>query len=277
MQTVKTLLRYASHSLVSLTLTGPYVGYDLLGSHYYKYYCNAYIGSLRAFKVLTTIRIDVPMLIDSPRYAVDSEGDESSNGETDGESDEEEVSTTWYLDAAEKGPIVHQLINILPASTESLALEKLASRTIMQQMLSRLPRRKADRLPKLKEVSYECEELLVIGMEAECEAVGLKLIQVLKYGDFKNIRRDSLPSSEASSDMRFEDYDCWCCASGGCYRSDYYESYGYDRDPEMERYDVVLAEAEDTEQVWTDGELTHVYNDIEDFEWRIHQAGNLAS
>lgn len=149
----------------------------------------------------------------------------------------------------------------------------------MLQMLSRVPRRKAERLPNLKEVSYECEERVVIGMEAECEDVGLSLVQVLKYGDVKNFRRDSLPSSDASSDMRFEDYDCWCCTSGGCYRNHYYESYGYDQDPEIERHNVVLAEAANSysEHVSTDGELTQVFEDIEDFELRIQKAGDLAS
>ena len=279
MQTVKTLSHYASHSLVSLTLIGPHVG------EHYNYYYNAYVGSMRAFKVLTTIRIDVPMLIDNPSYMDESEGDASSSDETDSEYDEEKLSSTWYLDGAEKRPIVHQLINVLPASTESLTLEMLASRTIMQQMLSSLPRRKAERLPKLSEVSYECEERVVIGVEAECEAVGLNLVQVLKYGGFKNFRRDSLPSSDASSDMRFEDYECWCCANGVCCRSDYYDDYydsyegEYDKDPEHERYEVILAEAESsyTEQVCADEELTQVYKDIDDFEWRIHQAGDLVN
>ena len=287
-QTVKTLLRYASHSLVSLTLTGPYLGDGISTDHQYEHYCNAYVGSMRAFKVLTTIRIDVPMLIDNPSWEFDSEGDELSSDETGSEFDEDELSSTWYLDAAEEGPIVHQLINVLPASTESLTLEMLASSTIMQQMLSRLPRRKAERLPKLKQVSYECEECTVIGMEAECEAVGLHLVQVLKYGDFKNVRRDSLPSSDASSDMRFEDHDCWCCAAGVCYQDGYYDDYtesypheyeNDDIDPEIERYNMILAEAESsyTEQVCTDGELTQIYKDIEDFEWRIDQAGDLAN
>ena len=280
MQTVKTLSRYASHSLVSLTLIRPHVGECLRRSSHYEHYFDAYVGSMRAFKVLTTIRMDVPMLIDNLSYMVDSEGDASSSDETDSEFDEEELSSTWYLDAAEKRPIVHQLINVLPASTESLTLEMVASRTIMQQMLSRLPRRKAERLPKLKQVSYECEECVVIGVEAECEAVGLNLVQVLKYGDFKNFRRDSLPSSEASSDMRFQDYDCWCCADGGCYRN-YYDPYEgeYYKDPEIERYKVILAEAESsyTEQVCADDELTQVYEDIDDFEWRIHQAGDLVN
>lgn len=90
MQTVKTLMCYASHSLVSLTLTSPYLRSDLLRSRHHKYHCNGYVGSLRPFQVLTTIRIDVSMLIDSPSCALNSEGDESSSGEMDDYSDEEQ-------------------------------------------------------------------------------------------------------------------------------------------------------------------------------------------
>lgn len=102
-RTCATLLRYAAHSLESLTLTEPFVGTVL---HQY----NAYIGSLRGFRALKTIRIDVPMVIDNVADVLWSNDSDCSvdvgEGEADSEIDEDERPSTWYIDAAEQKQIV---------------------------------------------------------------------------------------------------------------------------------------------------------------------------
>ena len=275
-RTVETLLRYASHSLVSLTLTGPFVG------SYNNHHSDVYIGSLRGFKTLTTLRIDVPMLIDNAADVLCSnESTTSSSEETESEGDENGLESTWYLDAAEKVQIVHSLINTLPSSTESLTLEMLASKTVMQQLLSRMPDRKTERLPNLHTIVYQCEERCVTGMEDECEAVGVRLVQTLKFGKFKNWRRDSLESEGPDYNLTPDDWG-------------YYDSYDYDYHSsgyeyinhrsyyfDSPQYFIGLAEDEEESlREWErthsgDGELTQVYRDIEDFEWRISQAETL--
>ena len=237
---VECLLQYASHSLVSLTIVG-----------YSGTYCSGYIGSLRGFRNLRHIQIDVPMLVEHPRkiivgdrvFEVTSGGIDISYNDNDwcmekaaedidtvsseDESDvysDYEVPSTWYLDVAEQAPIVHQLTNVLPASAETLTLEMAADKNIMLQMLSRLPERKTERLPHLKEILYQCEERCVLGIEDECERLGLRVAQVLKYGAMKNCRRDSLDSEDACAKwgwwLNYDDPD----------DTNYYYNYDYPPD-----------------------------------------------
>ena len=255
---VASLLRSASHSLVSLTLTGSPMGstvhdFDCIQNH------TSFIGSLRGFAVLATIRIDVLMLTDIAikdlrrQHVTRLESDE-----TDSESGDEEIPSTWYLDVAEERNVVHQLINVLPASAESLTLEMLASRTLLQQLLSRLPDRKTERLPKLRQIYYECDEHCVIGVEDECLAAGVEIVQVLKYGDTKNWRRDSLESEESNNE--FVNDDDW-----------YYDNdYPYcEYEENFDQYLIKKAEEEAEDQVYMDEQLEQVYGDINDFESRI--------
>ena len=284
---VECLLQYASHSLVSLTIVG-----------YSDTYCSGYIGSLRGFKNLRYIQIDVPMLVEHPRkitvgdrvFEVASDGIDisyddddlcvekavydidavSSEDESDVYSDYE-VPSTWYLDVAEQAPIVHQLINVLPASAETLTLEMAADKNIMLQMLSRLPQRKAERLPHLKEILYQCEERCVLGIEEECEKLGLRVAQVLKYGAIKNGRRDSLDSEDSCAKwgwwLNYGDPD-------DCNRfiyNDYdYDDYiGAQDDINGSPDPSLLAEAENAV---SDDVPSCVYEDIEAFEWLVRQA-----
>ena len=282
---VECLLQHASHSLVSLTIVG-----------YSGTYCSGSIGSLRGFKNLRHIQIDVPMLVEHPRkvivndmmFEVASEGIDisyndddlcmekavkdidtvSSEDERDVYSDYE-VPSTWYLDVAEQASIVHQLINILPASAETLTLEMAADKNIMLQMLSRLPERKTERLPHLKEVLYQCEERCVLGIEDECERLGLRVAQVLKYGAIKNCRRDSLDSEDACARwgwwLNYNDpEDC----------NSYYD-YDYNDDDVAEYASSGSPNPSlnvEAENPVSDDVPSCVYEDIEAFEWLVRQA-----
>jgi len=213
-QIVECLLRYASHSLSSLSITGDRTSYhrdrECLGPS-----CNAYIGSLRGFGALRYITVDVFMLMDHlGSHSIDIHNHDNDNildadvddGDALGSEDEDDclsgtLSTlAWYLEVSEHTQIVHRLINVLPASAETLTLEMAADKNIMQQMLRRLPERKAERLPQLKEISYQCEECCVLDIEKACESVGVKVTQVFKYGNIKNMRRDSLDSEALIGD-----------------------------------------------------------------------------
>lgn len=272
-QTVNVLLRYASHSLVSLTLTQPFIGLSVGRKKPFPSYHGVCVGSLRDFYVLTSIRIDVPMLVENYRTLLDEDGDCVSSNEDEAreeddensDEDEEELSSTWYIDIAEERQIVHRLIDVLPSSAQSLTLEMLASSAIMQQMLHRVPERKADRLPNLREIFYECEERCTIGIEEECERVGLSVVQVLKYGDFKNFRRDSL-DSENSNDRMVERDDWADCEDPGSW----YDYHGYSIfEAQQALYWEGILEDEDAAH---DTEYTQLYRDIKDFEWLTSQA-----
>jgi hypothetical protein len=269
---VECLLRYASHSLTSLT----FIGYR--ASHH------PHIGSLRGFRALSDIRIDVAMLMDPPdNDGIDDQNDKSldadvNDRDTLGSDDEDDcLSDTisepaWYLEVSEHTQIVHRLINVLPASAETLTLEMAADKNIMQQMLRRLPERRAERLPQLKEILYQCEERCVLGVETACESVGVKVTQVFKYGDIKNIRRDSL-DSEASID------ECggWDNHDWG-YWNEYYAGRGLTDDNSYANEDrlhqLCIAEAED---LVSETAPSAVYEDVARFEWLISQTPDLSN
>ena len=213
----RTLLRHAGHSLTSLTLTGVSARCKTDEEHL----AHDWIGSLRDFRVLKSIRLDLDVLIDiSATVNLDSEIVQFS---VVGDVDDNVVAMQigddffalnhfdWnrrfaalYLDAAQYIPVVHRLINILPASAETIELEMQANGHIMQQLLDRLPERKAERLPNLKSISYECAERCTIGLEEACQAVGVQVTQVLKFGSSAFQRLDSLSNSDFSG---FEDGD----------------------------------------------------------------------
>ena len=259
------LLRYASHSLHSLALTtetGSYMRYPGAVFH-------SFVGCLRGFQVLQDIRLDLILLIDGSKEVVRrnkgirlANGDEykcdkNSQDNNEGCSDSEVLPGSSF-EIAKQVPIVHRLVNILPASAERLTIEMPANKYVMQQMLCRLPERKAMRLPNLKEIFYECEERCLIGMEEACADVGVRVTQILKYGDFRIPPGNSLISFCHSmfEDREVDEPYHWC--------QDFYES-------SMIPYQAVLlpeAElAEDDREV--DGELTNVYEDIKHFEWLV--------
>lgn len=268
---VECLLRYASHSLSSLTLLG------------YRTSDRPYIGSLRGFGALSDIRIDVSMLIDDPENKdIDDDKDKSlgadfNGGDALGSDDEDDcLSDTmsepaWYLELSERTQVVHRLINILPASAEVLILEMAANKNIMQQMLQRLPERKAERLPQLKEILYQSEERCVLDVEKACASVGVKVNQVFSYGDIKNIPRDS-SDSEASID----EYGGWVNCDWLSWEDEVY-SYGggtADWSYAIDDYDdqMLIADAED---LISENAPSAVYEDIAGFEWLIRQAPGL--
>ena len=191
------LLRYAQYSLKSLTL----VGGEVRASSKCQASEHLYIGSLRAFEALSSVQIDLAMFIDDPRDVlavnkIAAEGNEDSPSETE----EEEILPSWYLEVSNQRQVVHRLVNVLPTSTEHLVLEMLANKKVLLQMLRRLPERKISRLPNLKEIVYECEERCVTGMEQACGKVGVKLLQRLKYGKYKNQPSDSNEDEDLETD-----------------------------------------------------------------------------
>lgn len=167
---------------------------------------------------------------------------------------------------------MHRLINILPASAEVLTLEMAADKNIMQQMLRRLPERRAERLPQLKEILYQSEEHCVLDVEKACESVGVKVTQVFKYGDIENIGRYSV-DSEASMD----EYGGWGNHDCRSWDEEHY-SYGseetdwsYSIDDQDHR--MLIADAEDRiSEIVPDA----VYEDIARFEWQISQTPGLS-
>ena len=214
---VECLSQYASHSLRSLTM--------LQGrgdSYWYREnpVISVFIGSLRGFRALTSICIDVPMIMDSPNQ-VPEDLDEVETP-TDSEEDyDDSISPTWYLDVSKDFKLAHSLINVLPASCQTLSLEMQADEHIMRQMLDRLPERKAVRLPNLERITYQCEERCVTGMEEACKIVGVELVQVLKFGGIKHQRRHSIESEYLQSECDswqywdgvplWEDDAYYCC------------------------------------------------------------------
>ena len=295
----QTLLHHAGHSLTSLTLTGVSAPCKTGEEHL----THTWIGSLRDFKVLKWIRLDLEVLIDiSATMDLDNEivevhvvGDWDDKvvamNIEDGfcplsRFDWERKLPTMYLDIAHHIPVVHRLINILPASAETLAIEMQANKHIMQQLLCRLPERKAERLPNLKEVLYECEERCVIGMEEACLEVGVRVAQVLRFGNFSSPHSDSMSDSDFSG---FEDGDepMWVWNDfedfDGHYWNDYLD-YGHDDHYEdchsldfhieseaehLSRRKMNEGYIENAEQ--TDEELANVYKAIADFEWLVNQ------
>lgn len=269
---VECLLRYSSHSLSSLTFVG---------------YSNSYhpfMGSLRGFGVLRDIRIDVSMLMDYPDdKTIDDDKDQSldviiNDGDALGSDDEDErFSDTlsepdWYLEVSEHTQIVHRLVNILPASAEVLTLEMAADRNIMQQMLRRLPERRAERLPRLKEIFYQSEEHCVLDVEKACESVGVKVTQVFKYGDIENIGRYSV-DSEASMDEYggWANYDCRSWDEEYYSYGSEYTDWSYSIDDHDHR--MLIADAED---LISETVPNTVYEDIAGFEWLTSQAPGLS-
>jgi len=269
--------------MLSLPATSNIVTIVLDGCYFYADH-HPHIGSLRGFRALSDIRIDVSMLMDPPdNDGIDDQNDKSldanvNDRDTLGSDDEDDcLSDTisepaWYLEVSEHTQIVHRLINVLPASAETLTLEMAADKNIMQQMLQRLPERRAERLPQLKEILYQCEERCVLGVETACESVGVKVIQVFKYGDIKNIRRDSL-DSEASIDEcgGWENYD-WG------YWNEYYAGRGWTDDNSYANEDrlhqLCIAEAGD---LVSETAPSAVYEDIARFEWLISQTPDLSN
>lgn len=123
----------------------------------------------------------------------------------------------------------------------------------MQQLLFRLPERKAERLPNLKEILYECEEICVTGMEAPCQSVGVKLVQKLKYGRWKNQRRDSLASEEPDDMlvMAYEDFEEYMSYSECGDYVDYVDDYADRQD-----YEQRMIELHEEDDPARDEELT---------------------
>ena len=289
------LLRYASHSLSSLTLVGSYGSRIRCEGHM----THAFIGCLRGFQTLKFIKLDLELLLDGPRrLMMDAEGirlrgDESYGREDIAKSNEDQsdsdfdppidLRSQWYLDIAEHTPVVHRLINVLPASAESLTLQGPTNKHVMQQLLCRLPERKVVRLPNIKEILYECAERCVIGMEKACEKVGVRVAQVLKYGDIKNQGGDSMSATDFSG---FENGDegviGWDDFDGydRTYWDDYYSYSGY---LEERLPDLII---EDEAEHWSiegrtrlgkeiDEENVKVYEDIAYFEWLVSQADQM--
>ena len=140
------------------------------------------------------------MFIDDPRNVIE----ENEEAETeDSNFEDEEVSIIWNIEASKEKPIVHRLIDLLPVSIENLALEMAADSNIIQQLLRRLPERKALRVPRLREISYECDERCLTGMEDSCAQAGITLVQTLKYGAIKNEPLDP-------SDVEERQFELWC-------------------------------------------------------------------
>lgn len=225
------------------------------------------------------------MLMDHPgNNSIDDDKDKSLEADVNdddalGSDDEDDClsDTTsepaWYLEVSKHTQIVHRLINILPASAEVLTLEMAADKIIMQQMLQRLPERKVERLPQLKEILYQSEERCVLDVEKACESVGVKVTQVFRYGDIKNIRRDSL-DSEASID----EYGGWANYDWRSWNEEY---YSYDGGTAYSSYavddhdhELRIAEAED---LVPETAPSVVYEDIAGFEWLISQAPGLSN
>ncbi|KAL8694600.1 MAG: hypothetical protein Q9218_000782 [Villophora microphyllina] len=183
--------------------------------------------------------------------------------------DEASLDGAWYLGISKHTQIIHRLINVLPASTEMLTLDMVADRNIMQQMLRRLPQRKAERLPRLREITYQCEERCTLGVEKACESVGVEVKQILKYGGFKNHRRDSLDSDDFWLDYD-DQWGWWTGHYYNDYDEDHYHHY-YSPWPEVSEEEHLIRLAEDDDR--SPGIVPNVvYDDIAYFEWLVSLA-----
>ena len=179
--------RYTCHSLSSIALTG---NFDFSGGHvtHRRFGFGSFPGSFQGFTVLKNIHVHVSLLMDSSQEALASheslkrllteEEIENSERSEDGERRVNNWSHMWYLDASKEFQIGHRLVNFLPLSAESLNIEMPIDENILQETLRQLPELKKERLPNLKEISYDAYRGRITRAVEVCERIGITLREI---------------------------------------------------------------------------------------------------
>lgn len=162
---VKSLLTHAGHSLCVLDLTGKdryNVWSDSDDDHWEEpddsddyrddetsLPLDFFMGSLRHFRLLRTVKVDSAMFIEKV-----------FNADTDGR-----ISSK-----------VHRLVDLLPKSIEKLALVTFLGYRPSNHMFDGLVESKADVLPKLEEIKFECFDPVIHDLKQACHGIGIDLV-----------------------------------------------------------------------------------------------------
>ena len=165
------LLSFASRSLVHLELTGVT---DIYSVKFRR--GEPFIGSLRAFEVLETLRLETVMLYKEVEGTVDTTPDEMAVvmlGWVQGSSIPRTSEDDW---AGGRNALVEpeRLVDILPASAKRLRLVGGLSNEEADAMLEDLVEMKDERIPNLRSIFFEdvdsCTELSSVCEKASVKA-----------------------------------------------------------------------------------------------------------
>lgn len=163
-EVVNSLLAHAAHSLCCLDLTTKNVNTSPTGWNDYwsevygdsenakaPLHCYFFMGSLRPFQVLKTVKVDGAMFIE-----------QVFNADTDGK----DLSR------------VHRLVDMLPASIEKLSLVARLGPRSSNRIFDGLVESKADVLPKLEEIKFERSDPVGHDLKGACHGIGVELVTV---------------------------------------------------------------------------------------------------
>ncbi len=162
------LLSFASRSLVHLELTGVT---DIYSVQFRR--GEPFIGSLRAFEVLETLRLETVMLYKEVEGTVDTTPDEMVTRYTGYTSTPRTSGGDW---AGGRNALVEpeRLVDILPASAKRLRLVGGLSNEEADAMLEDLVEMKDERIPNLRSIFFEdvdpCTEVSSVCEKASVRA-----------------------------------------------------------------------------------------------------------
>ena len=156
--TVKALRKYARSTLVHLELTGEMTIASSTPAD-----SEPFIGTLRSFQVLESIRLMTMMLF------------KPIDGEDIDESENIIESTTDDLVHSESLVEPRRLVDFLPSSARNLALVGGISNEEARDMFADLPKLRRDRVPKLGEIVLEDSDPLEQDTKDLCKNTGIRL------------------------------------------------------------------------------------------------------